>query len=274
MSEIKTNAREFMSGQKERLELSVSYKIRSAIYSLLRRFISMDEFEWALYDIHYRAEIAFNKRFFTEDLSAIDFKFIEGKMYVLGDCKPVGHPPRCVYETVYNLPSFASFSEIGVGGGRFTANLRTILGGGVRFSAYDISEKQLLFFKEQYPAVYSKITTGVLDLTKNCIPEVEKPDVVLASTVLMHILRPEAYQRALHNLLQSGKKYIVLMDNWNTHDYFSDLNKLIHKGNLYIYDSGANISILISLQDEILNLPYQPLIKSSTLGKYIQDYKY
>jgi len=75
-------------------------------------------------------------------------------------------------------------------------------------------------------------------------------------------------------LLQSGKKYIVLMDNWNAHDYFSDLNKLIHKGNLYIYDSGANISIIISLQDEILNLPYQPLIKSSALEKYIQDYKY
>jgi len=38
--------------------------------------------------------------------------------------------------------------------------------------------------------VYSKTSVGVLDLTKNGIPEAEKPDVVLASTVLMHILRP------------------------------------------------------------------------------------
>lgn len=64
MSEIKTNAREFLSGQKERLELPFSYKIRSKIYSLFRRFISMDEFEWSLYNIHYRAEIAWNNRFF------------------------------------------------------------------------------------------------------------------------------------------------------------------------------------------------------------------
>ena len=274
MSEIKTNAREFLSGQRERLKLPFSYKIRSKIYSLFKRFVSMDEFEWGLYHIHYRAEIAWNNRFFTEDLNTIDFKFIEGKIYILGDCKPLNLSCRCVYEAIYNLPAVASFAEIGVGGGRFTANLRTIIGEHVRFSAYDLSEKQLLFFKEQYPDVYSKTSVGVLDLTKNGIPEAEKPDVVLASTVLMHIQRPEAYQRALHNLLQSGKKFIVLMDNWNAHDYFSDLNKLVHKGNLYIYDSGANISIIISLQDEILNLPYQPLIKSSSLGKYIQDFKY
>ena len=49
MSEIKTNACEFLSGQKEQLELSFSYKIRSKIYSLIRRFVTMDEFDWGLY---------------------------------------------------------------------------------------------------------------------------------------------------------------------------------------------------------------------------------
>jgi hypothetical protein len=274
MSEIKTNACEFLSGEREKLELPFSYKIRSKIYSIFRRFISMDEFEWGLYNIHYRAEIAWNNRFFTEDLSTIDFKFIEGKIYILGDCKPLNLTCRCVYEAVYNLPSFTSFAEIGVGGGRFTANLRTMIGEHVRFSAYDISEKQLLFFKEQYPDVYSKITVGVLDLIEKCIPEAEKPDVVLASAVLMHIQRPEAYQRALHNLLQSGQKYIVLMDNWNAHDHFSDLNKLVHKGNLYIYDSGANIAIIINLTNEILDFPYQPLNSGAVLGKYMLGYKY
>jgi len=227
-----------------------------------------------VYDIHYRAEIAWNNRFFTEDLNTVDFKFIEGKIYILGDCKPLNLSCRCVYEAVYNLPSVTFFAEIGVGGGRFIANLRTILGEYVRFSAYDLSEKQLLFFKEQYPDVYTKTTVGVLDLTENCIPEAEKPDVVLASTVLMLIQRPEAYQRALHNLLQRGRKYIVLMDNWNAHDYLSDLNKLVHKGNLYIYDSGANIAIIINLTSEILDFPYQPLNNSAVLGKYMVGYKY
>ena len=274
MTEIKTNACEFLPGQGEQLELPFNYKVRSKIYSLFRRFNSMDEFDWNLYDIHYRAEIAWNKRFFTENLSTIDFKFIEGKIYILADCKPLGNPPRCVYETIYNLPALTSFAEIGVGGGRFTANLRTILGGHIRFSAYDISEKQLLFFKEQYPDAYSSTTVGVLDLTKNSIPESDKPDLVLASTVLMHIQRPEAYQRALHNLLQSSQKYIVLMDNWNAHDYFYDLNNLVRKDNLYIYDSGANIAIIINLTNEILDFPYQPLNIPAVLGKYLSGYKY
>lgn len=276
MSKILTNAHEFLSGEKYRLELPFSYKIRSRIRSLFRRFTShsIDDFNWDTYHIHYRAEIEWNKRFFTEDLNTIDFKFIEDKIYILGDCKPLGLTCRCVYEAIYNLPAVGSFAEIGVGGGRFTANLRTILGERVRFSAYDISANQLLFFKEQYPDVYSEITVGVLDLTDNCIPEAEKPDVVLASTVLMHIQKSEAYQRALHNLLRSGRRYIVLMDNWNAHNYFLDLTANIGKSNLYFYDSGANICIIIALQGEILNLPYQQLNKSSILGKYIQDYKY
>ena len=275
MSEIRTNAREFLSGQKERLKLPLSYKIRSKIYGLFKRFAPNDDFEWGLYNIHYRAEIAWGNCFFTEDLSTVDFKFVDGnKIYILGDCKPLGLTARCVYESIYGLPTVLSFAEIGVGGGRFTANLQTILGKHVRFFAYDLSEKQLLFFKEQYPDAYRKTSVGVLDLTKNAIPEPERPDIVLASTVLMHIKRPQAYQNALHNLLQSGRKYIVLMDNWNAHNYFLDLTADIGKSKLYFYDSGANIAIVVAVQGEILNWPYQPLNKSSALGKYFQDYKY
>jgi hypothetical protein len=148
------------------------------------------------------------------------------------------------------------------------------LGKHIIFSGYDISERQLLFFKEQYPDVYNEITTSVLDLTEAYIPQSVTPDVALASTVLMHIQRPDAYQRSLHNLLLSSRKYVVLMDNWNMHDYFKDLTANLGKSKLYYYDSGANIAIVISLQGETLNPPYQPLNKSSLLGKYLKDYKY
>lgn len=274
MSRPRTNALGFLSGESQRIELPFSYRIRSKIRSLFRRFTPMDDFEWDFYNIHYRAEIASNNRFFSEDLRTIDFKVIEGKIFILGDCRPLNLTWRCVYESVYNLPAVASCAEIGVGGGRYTANLRTMLDERVRFSAYDLSEKQLLFFKEQYPDVYREILVGVLDLTERCIPETEKPDVVLASTVLMHIQRPEAYQQALHNLLQSSRKYIVLMDNWNAHDYFSDLNRLVDEGSLYVYDSGANIAIIINLTNERLGSPYQPLNESAVLGKYMPGYKY
>jgi hypothetical protein len=274
MITTRTNAAGFLSGKRQRIELPLSYKIRSKIRSLLGRFTSQDDFEWDLYNIYYRAEMASNKPFFSEDLRTIDFRVIEGKIFILGDCRPLNLTWRCVYESIYNLPVVASLAEIGVGGGRYVANLRTLLDERVRFSAYDLSEKQLLFFKEQYPEIYSEITVGILDLAENCITETEKPDVVLASTVLMHIQRPEAYQQALHNLLHSGRKYIVLMDNWNAHDYFSDLNRLVEQGSLYVYDSGANIAIIINLTNERLGSPYLPLNKSAVLGKYMPGYKY
>jgi hypothetical protein len=77
----------------------------------------MDDFDWELYTIHYRAECAFNNRFFTVDLSTIDFKFSDGKIFILGDCKPLGLTGRCVYEAVCNLPEITSVAEIGIGGG-------------------------------------------------------------------------------------------------------------------------------------------------------------
>jgi hypothetical protein len=77
----------------------------------------MDDFDWESYTIHYRAESDFCKRFFTMDLSTIDFKFNNGKIYILGDCKPLNLTWRCIYEAVYNLPGFASVAEIGIGGG-------------------------------------------------------------------------------------------------------------------------------------------------------------
>jgi hypothetical protein len=273
-SDTRTNARTFLTGPERRLDLPLSYKILTRLRSVLKPFTQKDDFEWDLYNTYYRAEIACNKKFFTEDLSNIDFRFIDGRIFILGDCKPLNLSWRCVYESIYNLPAIKSCAEIGVGGGRFIANLRTILGPEVQFSAYDLSERQLLFFKEEYPEVYRKTKVRVLDLTREAIPVADKPHVVLASTVLMHIQRPEAYQLALQHLLDSAHRFVVLMDNWNTHDYFGDLTRLVDPQNLYLYDSGANTALIISLAGENLVAPYEPLISSDDLGRYFSDYKY
>jgi hypothetical protein len=274
MTDIKTNALEYLGNENVRLEVPFSYKVRFKMRNFFKRFRLMDDFDWEAYSIHYRAEADFLKRFYTTDLSTIDFKFNDGKLYILGDCKPLNLTWRCVYEAVYNLPKFASVAEIGIGGGILTANLRTILGKDITFSGYDISERQLHFFQEQYPDVYNNVTTNILDLAKSHIPESAMPDLVFASTVLMHIQRPDAYQSALHILLLSSRKYVVLMDNWNSHDYFLDLTTKIEQSKLYFYDSGANIAMVISLQGELLKLPYQPLCYRDQLGKYLKDYKY
>lgn len=276
MMNIRTNAFDYSRVYEGvRVKIPLGWRIRAGMRSLFRAFRVMDDFDWDYYHLHYHEEVAFSNLFFTTDLSRIDFKFIDHKIYILGDCKPLNVTQRCVLEAICNLPPVASIGEVGVGGGQLTANLRAILGGSIRFSGYDLSEKQLLLFKEYYPHVVREITTGILDLTQSRIRESEKPDVVFASTVLMHIQRPQAYQAALRNFLLSGTRFAVLMDNWNAHDYFHDLIQLTSnlkelKGTrLYTYDSGANIAVAISLKGTALEQPYQPLTNEIALRKYL-----
>ena len=69
MSEIKTNAREFLYGEKNQTKLPFSYKVHSKIRSLLRRFTAMDDFDWKSYNVRFWADHAQERRFFTYDLN-------------------------------------------------------------------------------------------------------------------------------------------------------------------------------------------------------------
>ena len=203
---------------------------------------------------------------------------MSGKVYLLGDCKPLHPVHRCVWEAISNLPGIDSVAEIGTGAGYLIVGLRELLGQSVRLSASDLNPKQLEYFGELYPDVFRKIPTGVLDITQSAIQGEERPDVVFACTVLMHIQRPEAYQTALRNLLLSGTRFAVLMDNWDAHDYFPDLTRLIDHdeelrgSRLYTYDSGASIVVVVSLQKgTVLEPPfYQPMTNGTILKKYFR----
>jgi hypothetical protein len=275
----KTNALKYLSALPTprylRLNLSVLYRLYEKIRKLARLFRPLDDYDWSRYNIRYRAELEWSNRFFTLDLSEVDFKWVDHLIYLPGDCKPLNLTNRCVWEAIGNLPALNSVAEIGVGGGHYIVGLRHLLGEQVRLSAYDLSEKQLNLFKEVWPNACQKITTGILDITASPIPTADRPDCVYATTVLMHIQRPNAYRAALDHFVTSGKEYAVLMDNWNAHDYVSDLRSLIAgkpdlagKARLYVYDSGANIALIISKRIE-MGRPYQQLSEANQLQKYM-----
>ena len=121
---------------------------------------------------------------------------------------------------------------------------------------------------------FAAMSTGLLDLTVAAIPERQLPDVVFASTVLMHIQRPAAYLQALEHFLSSARKFAVLMDNYNSHDYFRDLSERSGRFDLYCYDSGTSLSIVVDLDRQGLSAPYAPLTASAQLGKYLPDYRW
>lgn len=267
-----TNAVEYARIYKDATpQISMGLRVKSRLRSLRRWIRPIDDFDWNAYPAHYRAEHEFNRRFFTDDLREVDFVFSNGKLYLLADCKPLNPTHRCLLEAIGNLPAADSIAEVGVGGGRYLANLNAILGDRVRLSGYDRSPQQLAFFKELFPEIFRQAKTSVMDLTEGPIAAADLPDIVYASTVLMHIKRPDAYEAALKNLLASARKFVVLMDNWGSHDYFQDLQRqtINHPGmRLYTYDSGANIAVVVAIGGLTLGAPYVPLNDAAALTRY------
>ena len=256
-----------------RLGLPLGYRLRAKVRALRRRLWRLDDFDWRYYPTHYRAEVAANQKLFAEDLADIDVRVIDGKIYTRGHNKPLHPTHLCVWECILNLHP-GSVAEIGMGGGRFLAGLRELLGKETPLSGYDVSVAQLAFFKELYPRVAAEILTAILDITEEPIPDFKRPDLVLASTVLMHIQRPPAYERALGNLLDSAVRYVVIMDNYSRHAYFDDLTRVC-KGRdpsplLYRYDTGRACAIVVALTGESLGAPFDPLIEPGQLTTYLR----
>jgi hypothetical protein len=271
--DIRTNAAEYARVYAgEAPHISLWLHLRAKLRSIKGFFSPIDDYDWDDYPAHYRAENEFNRRFFTDDLRDVEFLFTNGKLYLLADCKPLNQTHRCVYEAICNLPGVRSIAEIGVGGGRYLANLRLLLGPDVVLFGYDRAPLQIRFFQELFPEVFRETTTGIMDLTEASIKEDSLPDLVYAVTVLMHIQRPEAYRSALRNLLASARHFVLLLDNWNAHDYFTDLAAYIATdpaARLYTYDSGANIAVVVALGGRTLDAPYVPWTDPAALQRYL-----
>lgn len=238
----------------------------------------MDDFNWKTYNTQYREQfINVNKRFFTIDFRDVDFNLINGKIYLIGDSKPLNLTHRCVWEALCNLPEIKSVSELGTGAGYLVAGLKCLLGESVELSASDLEKRQLEFFRELYPDIFNELDVYLLDITKKAIEPAKRPEVVFASTVLMHIKRQGAYENGLKNILRSCTRFAVIMDNWKTHDYYSDLDRLMRtsdefkKMEMYVYDSSANVAVVISKNGEVLKSPYKRLTNELILYKYFSQ---
>ena len=275
--ESKTNSREYLTVLPKYRAVSwplLCWRMQEKARRMWLKLRPHDDYEWSRYHIGYKAEFDWFKRYFTMNLGNVDFRLIEGRLYLLGDCKPVHPAHRCVWEAIYNLPNISSVAEIGTGAGYHLLSLSALLGQAVRLSGYDVSEGQLRFFRSLWPDCTERIKTCVLDLTLGPIPEADRPDIVFASTVLMHIQRPVEYHAALRNFLISANGFAVLMENWSRHDYFNDLAAMTRADGgfegcqTYFYDSGANIAIVISLKGVQLDYPYQLLTHPAMLEKY------
>ncbi|MBI5100214.1 MAG: class I SAM-dependent methyltransferase [Nitrospirae bacterium] len=272
----KSNGREFTPNLEEITKKPLSVKVSGFITRFKRHILKMqvDDDNWETYSKAYGPENEAESFYYTFDLGKIDHKIIEGNIYILGDCKPLQFSNRAIIEAVINLPDIFSIAEVGAGNGKLIVNIKRILGSKIGYSASDIAQCQLDLFKQTFPKDFDEIRPYVLDITKEPLPLKEKTDVVFAATVLMHIKRDIEYNKALLNLLFSANKFVVIIDNWKSHDYYEDISNIITNtprlsiATIYKYDSGSNICIIVALAGDKLPSRYTEMHNGAELIKY------
>ncbi|MFA6365076.1 MAG: class I SAM-dependent methyltransferase [Candidatus Paceibacterota bacterium] len=196
-----------------------------------------DDFNWSLYNLHYRDEMKIASKMSTLNLGAKDYAFEGGRLIQVNkNILPLHQNAQLLYETILQLNPESVF-ELGIGNGIHLNNLKT-LSEKMSVSGIDRSEDQIKYLHETYPKLNASIRH--YDATKPFDETFPKVDVAYTQAVIMHIKTGTTHLIALANLFNISKKQVVLMENWKSHNFMKDVRylfnkKLISWENLYIY---------------------------------------
>ncbi len=196
-----------------------------------------DDFNWSIYHLHYRGEVELGAKENTQTLRDGDYEFLNGELVKTNkDILPLPANHRLPYETILQLNPESVF-ELGVGNGMLLNNIQT-LSSEIKLSGIDLSEKQLEFLRESYPNLRADVRQ--YDATVPFDDSFQKVDLAYTHAVIMHIKTDDSHLVVLANLFNISQKYVVLMENWQAHEFLKDVRylfnkKLISWDKLYVY---------------------------------------
>ncbi len=203
---------------------------------IFHRDANMDDFDWQRYTEHYQAELSDIKKSHTQVLTSGDYAFSEGALSLQKNILPLHPNLRLSYETILQLnPN--SVLEVGCGGGDHICNLST-LSPNIRLYGCDRSTEQLSFLHKRHPELKADIKQ--LDITLPYSSRWPIVDLCFSHAVIMHIHTGNNHLVALSNLFKTAKKYVVLMENWKSHNFMASIQNLFDKkmmpwDNLFFY---------------------------------------
>ncbi|MBI3351100.1 MAG: methyltransferase domain-containing protein [Nitrospirae bacterium] len=196
-----------------------------------------DDFNWNLYNLHYRGEMSAISKEHTMQLKKEDFLFLDGKLKQANKSILPLHPNwQLLYETVLQLNPESVF-EMGCGNGMHLNNFQT-LSPNIKLFGIDRSQEQLKYLRECHP--YLKAEIILSDATIPIKWKFPKVDIAYTQAVIMHIQTGDSHLTALTNLFNISRNQVVLVENWNKHEFMSDIKGLFERksidwSNLYIY---------------------------------------
>ena len=197
-------------------------KIWSQFTFVGRRFV--DGVNWNSYNCHYLQELRITEKTNTLIVKPDEIHFSEGEIrYRSAELKPLLVSHELLYETILSLHP-ESVLEIGCGAGDHLANLRSFSPSleckGVELLAGQLESLNSRHRNNNFQLLLADVTS------KNCL--LPKAELVFTHAVLMHISEKEnRFQNALENVFNTAEKYIVLMENWTQHDFFSAAKRCI-----------------------------------------------
>ena len=245
-------------------------KIIYQLCLIRNKLISRDDFSWKRYHKNYYAQIKGGEKDYTLKLSN-DFKITNGKLEF--SCNPpLSRNHEILYKVIHDLNPGSIF-EVGCGNGDHMANLQKIMPN-AEIKGCDLLQKQLDFLSERNHALESK--AAVHDIIKRPVPLFY--DLIYTQAVLMHIQKGDNHLEALRNLFCSSTEYIVLMENWERHNFYEDLKNISMERDfswkdLHIYkvDDGKQIIMVLSdgpIEDK--KLDYVELKSDEEMLKYLK----
>ncbi len=199
------------------------YQVKLLLKSLFKGKKSNDDFDWDLYTQHYKGELKQVEEIETTTLKTGDYHFENGSLVKKTGIKPLHTNHQLLYETILQLHPH-SVLEIGCGGGDHLANLE-LLNPELVVNGEDLSSNQIAFLHERHPGL--KGTVKQHSIVSEQLLDWPAIDLVYSQAVIMHINTGDNHRRGLMNMFSMADKYVVLMENWFSHDFVKDIKELM-----------------------------------------------
>lgn len=155
-------------------------------------------------------------------LAAGDWRFSAGRLENVSPALPLHPNQRLLLETLYQLQPKSAL-EMGCGLGDNLYNLSILLSG-ITLYGFDFSAEQLKGLVDRTPELQPRIWQW--DATwpfSNRFPIV---DICYTHVVLMHINEPAGYLAALASLFRMAQEHVVMLENYETHNFMVDVQGL------------------------------------------------
>jgi SAM-dependent methyltransferase len=203
----------------------IRYKIQKKVKETLHGKTA-DDFDWELYNIHYRGELEDISKNFTQILKKDDYIFKNGKLVKKRKTiLPLLPYHELLYETILQLHP-ESVMELGCGGGDHLANIH-LLSPEIKIHGFDLSDKQLALFRDRHPDFHEEIEQ--FDCTVPFPKATRKVDIAFTQAVIMHIQTGKKHLNVLQNMFSIANKQVILMENWTKHRFMDDIDRLFER---------------------------------------------